>query len=47
MLAELRQRFNMIPPVLSGYFVQVGAFADRMRAESIAASLAATIDATS
>ena len=47
MLAELRQRFNMIPPVLTGYFVQVGAFADRMRAESIAASLTATIDATS
>ena len=47
MLAELRQRWHMIPPTPTGYFVQVGAFADRLRAESVAASLAARVDATS
>lgn len=47
MLAQLRQRLNAIPPAPTGYFVQVGAFADRLRAEGVAASLAATIDATS
>lgn len=46
-LVELRQRLSAIPPAPTGYFVQVGAFADRLRAEGIAASLAGSIDATS
>jgi rare lipoprotein A len=46
-LANLRERFRAIPPPPTGYFVQVAAFADRLRAEQIAASLSAGIDATS
>jgi rare lipoprotein A len=46
-LVDLRQRFKAIPPATSGYYVQVGAFADRLRAEGVAASLAARLDATS
>jgi rare lipoprotein A len=46
-LANLRERFRAIPPPPTGYFVQVAAFADRLRAEDVAFSLAASIDATS
>lgn len=46
-LAELRRRFAAIPPAPTGYFVQVAAFADRLRAESVAATLSARVDATS
>jgi rare lipoprotein A len=46
-LANLRERFRAIPPLPSGYFVQVAAFADRLRAEDVAGSLTASIDATS
>lgn len=46
-LANLRERFRAVPPVPIGYFVQVGAYADRFRAEQIALALAARVDATS
>lgn len=46
-LAQLRQRLAALPPPPSGYFVQVAAFADRLRAENVAASLAARVDAAS
>lgn len=46
-LAELRRRFAAIPPAPTGWFVQVAAFADRLRAESLAEALAGRVDATS
>ena len=46
-LANLRERFRAVPPLPTGYFVQVGAYGDRIRAEQVALALSARVDATS